>query len=297
MNWLKDFVKPKLKALVQKDVPDDLWHSCKSCHAMIFHKDLKASLSVCTQCGHHMRMSTKERLTMLFDGGEYQTITLPEVTQDPLKFKDQKKYTDRLKEARAKTGQTDALVVAHGLIGNIPTVIAALNFDFMGGSMSTAVGEGVIAASQLAIMQQAAFVVIPTSGGARMQEGVLSLMQMPRSVIALERVKEAGLPYIVVLVDPTAGGVTASFAMLGDIHIAEKGAMICFAGARVIEQTMRQKLPEGFQKAEFLKEKGVVDIVVERKEMRDTVARVIDLLMRKQDPAKVIPIDRRLNKN
>jgi len=291
MNWLKNFVKPKLKALVQKDIPDDLWHSCKSCHTMIFHKDLKKSLFVCTQCGEHMRMKVKDRLEMLFDNGEYQTIKLPETKQDPLKFKDQKKYTDRLKDAKTKTNQDEALIVAHGLIGNISVVIAALNFDFMGGSMSVAVGEGIIAASQLAIMQQAAFVVIPSSGGARMQEGVLSLMQMPRSVIAVEKVKEAGLPYIVVLVDPTAGGVTASFAMLGDIHIAEKGAMICFAGARVIEQTIRQKLPEGFQKAEFLKKHGVVDIVVERKELRSKLKTVIDLLMRKQDPAKIIPID------
>ena len=248
---------------------------------MIFHRDLETNLHVCQHCNHHLRVNGRKRLELLFDDGEFQRIELPKAPADPLSFRDQKRYTDRLRDARAKTGEEDAIAVAHGTVGGIPVVAAALDFDFMGGSMGIAVGDGIIAAARLAVAQQAPLIVIPASGGARMQEGALSLMQMPRTVIAIQEVKEAGLPYIVVLADPTTGGVTASFAMLGDIHIAETGAMIGFAGARVIEQTVRETLPEGFQRAEYLLEHGMVDIVVTRSELRDTLARVISLLQRR----------------
>ncbi|HAA94052.1 MAG TPA: acetyl-CoA carboxylase carboxyl transferase subunit beta, partial [Rhodospirillaceae bacterium] len=288
MNWLTNFVRPKLKQLVKRDVPDDFWHKCPSCDHMIFHRDLEASLSVCQQCGHHLRLNAKKRLDMLFDEGEYQRIELPKAAHDPLKFRDQKRYTDRLKEARNKTEEEDAIIVAHGKMGNLPVVVAVLNFDFMGGSMGAAVGDGLIAAARLAVVQQAPLIAVTASGGARMQEGAISLMQMPRTVIAVQEVKEAGLPYIVVLADPTTGGVTASFAMLGDIHIAEKGAMIGFAGARVIEQTVRETLPEGFQRAEYLLDHGMVDIVADRADLRDTLIRVISLLRQPTPPGDVL---------
>ena len=215
---------------------------------------------------------------MLFDDGEYQRIELPEFMPDPLKFRDSKRYTDRLKAARNKTGENDGIVVARGSMGGLNVVVAILDFDFMGGSMGVAVGEGFISAARLAVVQQTPLIVVTASGGARMQEGPLSLMQLPRTIVAVEEVKEAGLPYIVVLTDPTTGGVSASFAMLGDIHVAEPGALIGFAGARVIEQTVRETLPEGFQRAEYLLEHGIVDMVVQRKNLRDTLIRVIQLI-------------------
>ena len=280
MNWLSNFVRPKIRALVQKrDVPDNLWQKCPNCDAMLFARDLEANLQVCQHCGHHLRLDVSARLKMLFDDGAYTEVALPKVIADPLKFRDQKKYADRLKESQSKTNRQDALVVAEGHIGGVPTVIAAFDFSFMGGSMGMAVGEGIVTAARKAVEKHAAFVAIPASGGARMQEGILSLMQMPRTTIAVEMVKEAGLPYIVLLSDPTTGGVTASFAMLGDVHIAERGAMIGFAGARVIESTIRETLPQGFQRAEYLLEHGMVDIVVHRKDLRDTLVRVIGLLM------------------
>ena len=283
MNWLTNFVRPKLRALVnRKDVPENLWDKCPNCSQLVFHRELEANLFVCQHCDHHMRLSAVRRLDMMFDNGEYTRIELPKPSADPLRFRDQKRYTDRLREARAKTQEEDAIAVAHGKVGGIPVVIAALDFGFMGGSMGMAVGDGIIAAARLAVAQLAPLIVVPSSGGARMQEGALSLMQMPRTVIAVQEVKEAGLPYIVVLSDPTTGGVTASFAMLGDIHIAEAGAMIGFAGARVIEQTVRETLPEGFQRAEYLLEHGMVDIVVSRKELRETLARVLSLLLRRE---------------
>ena len=283
MNWLTNFVRPKLRALgIQRDVPDNLWRKCPSCSQMIFHRDLETNLYVCQHCGHHMRLGAVRRLRMMFDDGEFQRIELPEAPADPLRFRDRKRYTDRLKEARARTEEDDAIVVAHGKMGDIPVVVAALDFGFMGGSMGIAVGDGVIAAARLAVARQMPLIVVPASGGARMQEGALSLMQMPRTVIAVKEVKEAGLPYIVVLTDPTTGGVTASFAMLGDVHIAESGAMIGFAGARVIEQTVRETLPDGFQRAEYLLEHGMVDIVVARSELRDTLVRLVALLMRRE---------------
>lgn len=280
MNWLSNFVRPKIRALVQKrDVPDNLWLKCPNCDAMLFSRDLEANLQVCHHCGHHMRLDAEARLAMLFDEGKYTEHALPKVLADPLKFKDQKRYGDRLKEAQSKRNRQDALVIGEGTIGGQPTIIAAFDFGFMGGSMGMAVGEGIVKAAQLAVEKKAAFVAVPSSGGARMQEGILSLMQLPRTVIAVEQVKEAGLPFIVLLADPTTGGVTASFAMLGDVHIAERGAMIGFAGARVIESTIRETLPEGFQRAEYLLEHGMVDIVVHRKDLRATLARVLGLLL------------------
>lgn len=288
MNWLTNFVRPKIQALVsKKEVPDNLWLKCPNCGAMIFHRDLEENLHVCQHCGHHMRLDPAKRLKMLLDPG-YQTIELPKVLVDPLKFRDQKRYTDRLKEAQSKTGRQDALCVAHGKINGQAAVVACFDFSFMGGSMGMAVGEGLLAAARLAVLQQAPLVVIPASGGARMQEAILSLMQMPRTTIAVEMVKEAGLPYVVVLTDPTTGGVTASFAMLGDIHIAEPGAVIGFAGARVIENTIRETLPEGFQRAEYLLEHGMVDMVVHRKALKDTLGRLIDLLRRPGPGAEIV---------
>jgi len=280
MSWLTNVVRPKLRELVGggREVPDNLWKKCPSCGQMIFHRELDKSLRVCPHCGHHMRLGVNERLAMLFDDGVYQTVDLPKTAADPLKFRDRKKYTERLKEAQAKSSRHEALAVAHGTMGGVPVVVAALNFDFMGGSMGVGVGEGLVTAARKAVAEKTPLIVVPASGGARMQEGILSLMQMARTTIAVEEVREAGLPYLVVLTDPTTGGVSASFAMLGDISIAEPGAVIGFAGARVIEQTIRESLPEGFQKAEYLLEHGMIDMVVHRHDLRDTLIRIIGLL-------------------
>jgi acetyl-CoA carboxylase carboxyl transferase subunit beta len=292
VNWLTNFVLPKIRAVVSRtEVPDNLWCKCPSCDQMLFHRELEANLHVCHACGHHFRLTPARRLGMLFDDGHYEKIELPRILVDPLKFRDRKRYTDRLKEAHAKNGLgADALVVAHGRIGGAATVIACFDFDFMGGSMGMAVGEGLLAASKLAILQEAVLIAIPSSGGARMQEGILSLMQMPRSIIAVEQVKEAGLPYIVLLADPTTGGVSASFAMLGDIALAEPGAVIGFAGARVIEETIREKLPAGFQRSEYLLEHGMLDMVVHRRDLRDTLARIITLLRRPLPEAEIVAL-------
>ena len=293
MNWLKSWVRPKLRELVggQKDIPDHLWHKCPSCEEMIFHRDLEKNLNVCQHCGHHMRLNVEKRLELLFDEGDYTTIELKAPIVDPLKFKDRKKYSDRLKEAQNKTGEDDAIVVAHGTMGGNKVVAAVFNFDFMAGSMGIAVGDGLLSAARLAVVQNAPLVVIPASGGARMQEGILSLMQMTRSTIAVEEVREAGLPYIVLLTDPTTGGVSASFAMLGDIQIAEPGCVIGFAGARVIEQTIREKLPEGFQRAEYLYDHGMVDMVVHRVDLRNTLIRIIDLLCNREPAGDLLILD------
>lgn len=290
MNWLTNFVRPKIQALVGKESPDNLWHKCPSCDQMIFHRELDEALHVCPHCQHHMRIGAKGRLKMLFDDGTYKRIELPDVVVDPLRFRDRKKYSDRLKEAQAKSKEKDAIIVAHGEIGGYQAVIAIMDFSFMGGSMGAAVGDGLLAAAHLAVLQDAPLIAITASGGARMQEGILSLMQMPRSTIAVDQVKEAGLPYIVILTDPTTGGVSASFAMLGDVHLAEPGAIIGFAGQRVIKETIREDLPEGFQRAEYLYEHGMVDMVVPRKDMRPTLIRLIDLLRRRTPAAEVIPI-------
>jgi len=290
MNWLTNFVLPKIRAVVaKKEVPDNLWLKCPSCEQMLFHRDLEASLFVCRNCGHHLRVGAKKRLEMIFDGGQYTRVELPKTPVDPLRFRDQKRYTDRLKDAQAKSGGGDALVVAHGKIGGIDAVAAVFDFEFMGGSMGIAVGEGLLAAARLAVLQEAPLIVVPASGGARMQEGILSLMQLPRTTLAVEEVKAAGLPYIVLLTDPTTGGVSASFAMLGDVTLAEPGAVVGFAGARVIEETIREKLPEGFQRAEYLLEHGMVDMVVPRRELHETLARVLDLLCNRAPPP-VVPL-------
>ncbi len=281
MSWLRDVVRPKLRELVKgrKEVPDNLWHKCPNCGQMIFHRDLAKNLQVCQHCGHHMRLGAEERLAMLFDDGKFEAVELKQPVSDPLKFRDLKRYNDRLKDAQSKSKNKDAIVVAHGKLGGVQTVMAAFDFSFMGGSMGIAVGEGILTAARLAVVQRAPLIVLPSSGGARMQEGILSLMQMARTTIAVEEVKEAGLPYIVVLCDPTTGGVTASFAMLGDIAIAEPGAVVGFAGQRVIEQTIRETLPEGFQRAEYLHEHGMVDMVVPRRDLRATLSRIVNIVM------------------
>jgi acetyl-CoA carboxylase carboxyl transferase subunit beta len=287
MSWLERVVRPKIRAIVGKpDVPDHLWHKCTSCGEMVFHRDYKNNLAVCPHCNHHGRVEATERLEMFFDERVFTRIELPKVIVDPLKFRDQKRYTDRLKEARSKTEENEAIVVAHGKMNGQNTVIAAFNFQFMGGSMGIAVGEAIVAAAELAVLQQAALLVIPASGGARMQEGILSLMQMARSTVAVQRVRDAKLPYIVLLTDPTMGGVTASFAMLGDITLAEPGTLIGFAGARVIQETIREKLPEGFQRAEYLLEHGMIDAVVDRKNLKKYICNLVALLSNKNKLGK-----------
>jgi acetyl-CoA carboxylase carboxyl transferase subunit beta len=280
MNWLTNLIRPRIRSLVEpKEVPDNLWQKCPSCEGMLFHRDLEKNMNVCYHCGHHLRITVKERLAIMFDGSHYERLELPDVAFDPLKFRDRKKYGERLKETQAKTGLKDAMTLAKGTIGGQRVVIAAFNFSFMGGSMGAAVGESIVKGAQEAVRTNSAFIVIPSSGGARMQEGMLSLMQMPRSIIAVEMVKDARLPYIVLLTDPTTGGVSASFAMVGDIHLAEPGATIGFAGRRVIEETVREKLPDNFQTAEYLREHGMVDMVVPRAELAETLGRILNLLM------------------
>ncbi len=292
MSWIKNFVRPKIKALMTpKDMPDNTWQKCPGCQTMLHHQELVKNLNVCHHCHHHLRMDVMPRLEMLFDPGHYQLIDLPKSEVDPLKFRDKKRYADRLKDAQAKTKRKDAIVVAQGTIGGETVVIAAFDFSFMGGSMGAAVGDGLLTAARLAVLLKAPFIAIPSSGGARMQEGMLSLMQMPRSVVAVELVKEARLPYIVILTDPTTGGVSASFAMLGDIHIAEPGAQIGFAGTRVIKETIRENLPEGFQTAEYLRDHGMVDLVVPRKELRTQIVTLINILMQKKLGKPVAEID------
>jgi acetyl-CoA carboxylase carboxyl transferase subunit beta len=287
MSWLTNFVLPKIRAVyTRKPVPDNLWHKCPGCEQMLFYRELEANLHVCRNCGHHLRIGAERRLRILFDEGAFTRIELPRTPVDPLRFRDRRRYSDRLKEMQAALGpRSDALVVAHGRIGGVPAVVAAFEFAFMGGSMGMAAGEAILAAAKLAVLQEAALIVVPASGGARMQEGVLSLMQMPRTIIAAEMVKEAGLPYIVILTDPTTGGVSASFAMVGDITLAEPGAVIGFAGARVIEETIHEKLPDGFQRAEYLLEHGMIDQVVPRAELHAMLARILDLLRNPEAPA------------
>lgn len=279
MNWLTNLVRPKLQALVGRDVPDNLWHKCKKCEQMIFHRDLSENLFVCRHCGHHMHLSAQQRFENLFDDGDYKRVPVTSPAHDPLKFKDIKKYADRLKEARHKTQEEDAVLVAFGKIGGNPVVIAAFDFRFMGGSMGMAVGNALVDAAHRAVKEKAALLVIPASGGARMQEGILSLMQMARTTVAVTQIKEAGLPFITLLSNPTAGGVTASFAMLGDVALAEPGATVCFAGRRVIEQTIREKLPDDFQTSEHLMKHGMVDLVVERAQLPQTLGRILGHLM------------------
>lgn len=294
MNWLTSYVRPKLQSLVgAKEIPDNLWEKCPSCGAMIYHRELEQNFRICPQCSHHMRLEPEKRLEMIFDNGEYTLIELPEVKEDPLNFSDLKDYTDRLKDARKKTKKNDAILVASGTMDGMNVVVGIFNFAFMAGSMGTAVGESIVAAVELAILQDATLILIPASGGARMQEGILSLMQMARTTMAVRKLKEKGLPYIVILTDPTMGGVSASFAMLGDVAIAEPDALIGFAGARVIEQTIRASLPEGFQKAEYLLEHGMVDMVVDRRQIRPTVIKLIGMLRNPHPAINPVPFARK----
>lgn len=282
MNWISDFVRPKIKKTAAKGIADNLWTKCPECGQMLFNKELEKDTYICSFCGHHLRLPTKLRFDLLFDEGNYKLLSLPKLQDDPLNFKDAKKYSDRLKAYRRISKNDDAIMVACGNVGKIKTVIAALDFSFMGGSMGTAVGEGIVRAAEFAIKTSSPLVVISASGGARMQEGILSLMQMARTTAAINQLKEKGLPYISIMTNPTTGGVSASFAMLGDVHIAEKGCIIGFAGARVIEQTIRETLPEGFQKAEYLRDHGMIDIVIERTEMKNKLAKILKLLLNKK---------------
>ncbi len=282
MNWLTNSVLPKIKAMVaSQDSTDTLWVKCKSCDQMIFEKDFEASHNVCLTCSHHAPLPPQMRFKQLFDDSKFTPIALPANADDPLKFKDSRRYTDRLKDTRAKTGAEDAIAVASGSIRGQRAVVAAFDFRFMGGSMGRSVGDAILAAADAAIAEKAALITVPSTGGARMQEGILSLMQLPRTIVAVDRVRDAGLPYFVLLAHPTTGGVTASFAMLGDIQIAEPGAIIGFAGRRVIEETVREKLPDDFQTAEYLQEHGMVDAVVARADQPEFFGRTIAMLTQK----------------
>ncbi|MGH6877164.1 MAG: acetyl-CoA carboxylase, carboxyltransferase subunit beta [Rhizomicrobium sp.] len=286
MNWITNFVRPRIKGLMagRSAAPDNLWKKCPGCGEMIFHRDLAVALHVCPRCGHHLRIGPAERFAMSFDGGKYQELPAPSVPTDPLRFRDERRYTDRLKDARNKTGRVEALSAARGSLDGLPVMIAVQPFDFLGGSLGMGVGEALVLALQAAAQEKRPLILFVASGGARMQEGILSLMQMPRVTIGVDMLRDAGMPYLVVLTDPTTGGVSASYAMLGDVHIAEPGALIGFAGQRVIEQTIREKLPEGFQRAEYLLDHGMVDMVVHRRDLRATLSRLVHLLMKKPRP-------------
>ena len=287
MNWISNVVRPKIRnILTRRDTPENLWIKCPETGQLVFYKDVEANLFVIPGSEYHMRMGAVARLKSMFDGETWFDIAVPEVPVDPLKFRDERRYADRLKDARAKTGLNDAIKLGFGRLERMPVVIGVQEFDFMGGSLGMAAGEAVIKGMETAISKGTPFIMFAASGGARMQEGILSLMQMPRTTIAIQRLREARKPYIVVLTNPTTGGVTASYAMLGDVHIAEPGALIGFAGRRVIEQTIREKLPEGFQKAEYLKEHGMVDMVVHRRDLRATLARLCRLLTSTEVPGE-----------
>lgn len=301
MNWINSVVRPKIRSILRKkEMPDNLWVKCPETGQMIYYKDLEANQFVVPGSNYHMRMSAGARLKSLFDDADYETLALPEVPADPLKFRDERRYTDRLKDARSKTGLADAVLAGAGRLEGQRVVAAAQDFDFLGGSLGTAAGEALVAAMRVALKRGTPFILFAASGGARMQEGILSLMQMPRTTVAVQELREAKLPYVVVLTHPTTGGVTASYAMLGDIHIAEPGALIGFAGPRVIEQTIREQLPNGFQRAEYLHEHGMVDMVVHRHELRGTLARICQLLTNRRPGREVAlsePLDGKLALN
>jgi acetyl-CoA carboxylase carboxyl transferase subunit beta len=278
MNWISEVVRPKIKTLFKRESPDNLWIKCPETGQMVFHKDVEANGWVIPGSNHHMRLDAGQRLKMIFDSGTWLDVPLPEVTVDPLKFRDEKRYTDRLKDAKAKTGLQDAFKIGYGRVDELPMTVAVQDFGFMGGSLGMAAGEAFVKGAETAVDKGTPYVLFAASGGARMQEGILSLMQMPRTTVAVRRLKQARLPYIVVLTNPTTGGVTASYAMLGDVHIAEPGALIGFAGPRVIEQTIREKLPDGFQRAEYLREHGMVDMVVHRHDLKRTIAGLCRIL-------------------
>ena len=281
MNWINNVVRPKIQGILRKrDVPENLWVKCPETGQMVFHRDLAANQWVVPGSGYHMKIAAARRLELLFDDGAFDRIKVPEVPLDPLKFRDERRYVDRLKDARTKTGLDDAVLAAIGRIEGRQTVVAVQDFAFLGGSLGMAAGEAVITAMNTAVSRRAPMVLFAAAGGARMQEGILSLMQMPRTTVAVERLNEARLPYIVVLTNPTTGGVTASYAMLGDVHLAEPGALIGFAGPRVIEQTIREKLPDGFQRAEYLLDHGMVDKVVHRHDLKATIARLCRLMLK-----------------
>jgi len=289
VNWINNVVRPKIRSFLttKREVPDNLWVKCPETGQMVFYKDLEANQFVVPGSNYHMRMGASARLQHLFDDGEYEKVAVPDVSADPLKFRDGRRYTDRLRDAKSSTELDDAVLVGEGRLDGQDIIAAAQDFRFMAGSLGMAAGEAVIAGMLRAVEKKTPFILFAASGGARMQEGILSLMQMPRTTIAVQRLREARLPYIVVLTDPTTGGVTASYAMLGDIHIAEPGALICFAGPRVIQQTIREELPDGFQRAEYLLEHGMIDMVVHRHKMRETLSRLCYLLMVKDGPAMV----------
>lgn len=280
MNWITNYVRPRINSIFsRREVPENLWSKCDECGTMLFHRELSDNLNVCTSCGHHMAITPRDRFRALFDGGVFSEVAVPEPLADPLQFRDQKKYPDRLRAAQKVSAEKEAMLVASGDMGRTPIVAAAQDFSFMAGSMGMYVGNAIIAAAQEAVKLKRPLILFSAAGGARMQEGILSLMQMPRSTVAVQMLKEAGLPYIVVLTHPTTGGVTASYAMLGDVHIAEPNALICFAGPRVIEQTIREKLPEGFQRAEYLLDHGMLDRVTPRTQMRDELITLTRMLM------------------
>lgn len=287
-NWINNVVRPKIRSFLttKREVPDNLWVKCPETGQMVFYKDLEANQFVFPGSEYHERMTAPQRLASLLGENSYSVVPNPAVAPDPLKFRDAKRYTDRVKEAKAKSGLDDAVVVAEGDLDGVSVVVAVQDFRFMGGSLGMAAGEAVISGMEHAIARHAPFILFAASGGARMQEGIMSLMQMPRTTIAVQRLREAGLPYIVVLTDPTTGGVTASYAMLGDIQIAEPGALICFAGPRVIEQTIREQLPDGFQRAEYLLDHGMIDMVVHRHQLRPTLARLARILMKAKSAPK-----------
>jgi acetyl-CoA carboxylase carboxyl transferase subunit beta len=284
MNWISNVVTPKIRSIMRRETPENLWVKCPDSGALVFHKDLEANLFVVPSSGYHMKIPVDARLDSLYDDGEYETLATPEVTADPLKFRDVKRYVDRLKDNRAKTGAADAIRLAAGALQGTQVTVAVQDFEFLGGSLGMAAGEAIVTGIFRAIEHKTPFIIFTASGGARMQEGMFSLMQMPRTTVALQRLKAAKLPYIVVLTNPTTGGVTASYAMLGDIHIAEPGAVIGFAGARVIEQTIRERLPDGFQRAEYLLQHGMVDMVVPRAQHRETIGRICRLLTKAPAP-------------
>ena len=286
MNWITSYVRPKINSMLgRRDMPENLWIKDPETGEMVFHKDLEDNLWVIPSSGHHMKISARERLKSFFDDGEYETLENPKVVTDPLKFRDERRYTERLRDAKAKTNMEDAVLSGVGRVQGLELLATVQDFAFMGGSLGMAAGEAIVRAFETAVERRLPLVLYAASGGARMQEGILSLMQLPRTTVALDRLKEAGLPYIVVLTNPTTGGVTASYAMLGDVHIAEPGALIGFAGPRVIEQTIREKLPEGFQRAEYLRDHGMVDMVVSRLEMKETIARLLKILLKEKAEA------------
>jgi acetyl-CoA carboxylase carboxyl transferase subunit beta len=291
MNWISNVVRPKIRSILnRRETPENMWIKCPDTGQLVFYKDVEANQFVIPNSNHHMRISAKVRLKLLFDDGVYEDIPLPEVSLDPLRFRDERRYTDRLRDARNKTGMQDAVMVASGELEGLPVIAGVQDFDFMGGSLGMAAAEGVITGLKTAAERANPFIMFAASGGARMQEGILSLMQLPRTTVAVQMLREAKQPYIVVLTNPTTGGVTASYAMLGDVHLAEPGALIGFAGPRVIEQTIREKLPEGFQRAEYLKEHGMVDMVVHRHRLRPVLAQLCRLLTKAPGPAPQVNV-------